>query len=228
MSLTGCGIFPPAVREPCGPTPPPRRRRTAEDHPRNAVRGDGRGRAEQVLGPPPRPCRARGRRAELGDQPVAAPSCHSSQATSVVAPWVATVGRAALRLSARHRRPSAALPGEPGRSVEQAVALVQLGGDLPVALVHPHVPQRVGIEHGDGVGDVDVVLDRRHQPVVERQHQVEISALPLGVLAPVVIGGASVSVAVPWPCPCPWPWPCSWPWAPDTVSTPSTPGGASP
>ncbi len=87
------------------------------------------------------------------------------------------------------------LPGEAGRSVEHGGRLDQLGGDLAVALVHPHVAQRVGIERGYGVGEVEVVLDRRHEAVVERQHQVQVGPLPVGVLAAVVVGRAAVPVA---------------------------------
>ncbi|MBV9922734.1 MAG: hypothetical protein JOY78_18040 [Pseudonocardia sp.] len=65
---------------------------------------------------------------------------------------------------------------------------------MAVALVDPHVAQRIGIERGDGVGEVEVVLYRRGEAVVERQDQVQIGALPFGVLAPVVVGRAAVPV----------------------------------
>ena len=124
------------------------------------------------------------------------PSCHSSQPTSVVAPDVATLGRAALRLPDSTAAVPRACPTSRGAASSTAAAFSSWAGNLPVALVHPHVPQGIRLQRGDGAGDVDAVLDRGGQPVVEREHQGEVGPLLFGVLAAVMIGGAAMSVPV--------------------------------
>ena len=104
VSLTGCGSAPRTVDEAAGPHSDLGLDGPAEDQPRNAVRGDGRGRPEQVLWRPDhdgggvrrgrRPRRPAGRRG-----PPAIPATRRAGGR----PRAATVGRDALRLRGRTR-----------------------------------------------------------------------------------------------------------------------------
>ena len=183
---------PPAVDEAAGPHPD-RATGPAEDQPRNTVGGDGRRGAEQVLGPRDDDG---GLLVHVGHQPVAAALLPLQPGDDGGGTAGGDGGAGCVAAVRKGPRGLPHLAGQPRRLLEHRSGLGELGGDLPVALVHPHVPQRIGVQRGDGVGDVDSCVDRRDQAVVEGQHHVEIGPLPLGVLAPVVIGGAAVPVPV--------------------------------
>ena len=133
---------------------------------------------------------------QRGDEPVAAPLLPLQPADQRRGPPRSDAGSGGVAAAGQHRGRAAGLPDEPGRGVQDGRGLLELGRDLPVALVHPHVPQGVRFQRGDGAGDVDALLDRDGQPMVERQHQVEVGLLAFGVLAAVVVGGATVRVPV--------------------------------
>ena len=192
----GLRLAPGAAGEPAGPDPDPAVDRPAEQQPGRAVGGDGGGRAEQIFGALPAVDHRRHVPVQRGDEPVAAPLLPLQPADQRRGPQCGDAGAGGVAAPEQHRSRAASLPDQPGRGVQDGRGLLELGRDLPVALVHPHVPQGIRFQRGDGAGDVDAVLDRGGQPMVERQHQVEVGPLAFGVLAAVVVGGAAVRVPV--------------------------------
>ena len=162
VSLTGSGSVHRIPSNRLAHTPTPAGGGPAEQQPRGAVRGDRRGRAEQVLGAVDHGRHpALGAGGQLGPQPVAAAFLPLQPADQQVVTVRGDAGPGRVAAALDHPDRAAGLPGQPGRGVQHGAGPGQLGRDLPVALVHPHVAQRVRVQRGHRGGDVDA---RRRRP----------------------------------------------------------------